>query len=187
MSPKVAILLANGFEEAEAFMIFNALKRVKIDVEFLSCSNDFEVLSYHNVIVKAHGLLKQKNTTLYDAIVLPGGPEGTVNLGKNGDVINFIKLHDENGKLICPICSAAIKVLGKNKLLKGRQYTCSGDLFMMENDGVYLNKDIVIDANLFSGQGLGYAYKFAFTLAKKLGMDEKEVQFQAEHIYLYDI
>jgi len=43
---------------------------------------------------------------------------------------------------------------------------------------------IVLDKNLFSGKGLGRAFKFAFTLAELLNMDKKEVNFQAEHIYI---
>lgn len=182
--PKVAILLAEGFEEAEAIIIFNALRRVKIEVELLACQNDLVVNSYHNIEMKAHALLSDRKTALYDAIILPGGPEGTINLGNNPDVISFIQLHDKAKKWICPICSAAVKVLNKNKLLHGRRYVCSGHLFKMANDGIYIDQDIVLDENLFSGKGLGVAFKFAFTLAELLQLDKKEVRFQADHIYV---
>ena len=182
--PKVAMLLAEGFEEAEAIIIFNALCRVKIDVELLACQDDLVVTSYHQLEIKAHATLKERAETLYDAIILPGGPDGTINLGKNSDVIQFIQQHDKAGKWICPICSAAVKVLGKNNLLAGRKFTCSGDLFNLPHDGIYVDQDIVVDKNLFSGQGLGVAFKFAFTLAELLNLDKKEVRFQAEHIYI---
>lgn len=183
-NPKVAILLAEGFEEAEAIIIFNALRRVKINVDLLACQDNIVVTSYHNIDIKAHALLKEKESTLYDAIILPGGPDGTINLGKNPDVITFIQLHDKAGKWICPICSAAVKVLSKNNLLHGRRYVCSGDLYKLANDGVYVDQDVVLDENLFSGKGLGIAFKFAFTLAELLQLDKKEVRFQAEHIYI---
>ena len=181
---KVAILLAEGFEEAEAIIIFNALCRVKIDVELLACQNNLVVSSYHKVNMEAHALLKDRETTLYDAIILPGGPDGTINMGSNPDVISFIQLHDEARKWICPICSAAVKLLNKNKLLHGRRYVCSGDLYKTANDGIYVDQDIVLDENLFSGRGLGVAFKFAFTLAELLQLDKKEIRFQAEHIYV---
>lgn len=184
MSPKVAILLADGFEEAEAIIIFNALARVKINVEFVSCQNRFSVISYHEIEIKTHKLLVDVKDEVYDAIVLPGGPDGTVNLSNNPDVMELIKRHDNAGKLICPICSAAVKVLGKNKLLKRRKYTCSGDLYHMPNDGEFIDEDVVIDQNLVSGKGLGIAFKFSFILAEKLNIDSKKVRFQAEHIYV---
>ena len=77
--PKVAILLAEGFEEAEAIIIYNALCRLKIEVHLLACQNQIIVTSYHNIEMKAHALLMEKQSTLYDAIILPGGPDGTIN------------------------------------------------------------------------------------------------------------
>ncbi|MCX8663689.1 DJ-1/PfpI family protein [Gilliamella sp. B2911] len=182
--PKVAILLAEGFEEAEAIIIYNALCRVKIAVHLLACQDDIEVKSYHGIEMRAHALLKDKQTTLYDAVILPGGPDGTVNLGNNPNVIDFIKRHDKENKWICPICSAAAKVLSKNKLLNGRKYVCSGDLYKNVQDGIFVDQDVVCDGNLLSGKGLGMAFKFAFTLAESLKIDKDEVHFQAEHIYI---
>ncbi|WP_334327347.1 hypothetical protein [Gilliamella apicola] len=40
--------------------------------------------------MKAHAL----KSTFYDANILPGGADGTINLGKSLDVIQFIKSHD---------------------------------------------------------------------------------------------
>ena len=182
--PKVAILLAEGFEEAEAIIIYDALCRVKIDVHLLACENNIKVKSYHGIEMRSHGLLKDKQNTLYDAVILPGGPDGTVNLGNNINVIDFIKHHDKENKWICPICSAASKVLSKNNLLNGRKYVCSGNLYKNVQDGIFVDQDVVCDANLFSGKGLGIAFKFAFTLAELLKLDEEEIRFQAEHIYI---
>lgn len=182
--PKVAILLAEGFEEAEAIIIYDALCRVKIDVDLLACQDDIKVKSYHGIEMRAHALLKNKPNTLYDAVILPGGPDGTVNLGNNADVIEFIKRHDKEYKWICPICSAAAKVLSKNNLLNGRKYVCSGDLYKNVADGILVDQDVVCDANLFSGKGLGMAFKFAFTLAELLKLDKNEIRFQADHIYV---
>ena len=63
--------------------------------------------------------LSDKIETYYDAVVLPGGPQGSVNLAASAEVLRFVAAHDEAGKIIAPICSAAARVLGGN-LISGK-------------------------------------------------------------------
>lgn len=109
---KVAVLLAPGFEEGEAIVTIDILHRLKIKVETLSCTSSKKVVSYHNIPMVADNTLKKAFDTNYDAVVLPGGPEGSVFLANSQDVVSFVRRHDEAGKLICPICSASARVLG---------------------------------------------------------------------------
>jgi putative intracellular protease/amidase len=141
------------------------------------------VVSYHAIPMVADSTLSERQEMLFDAIVLPGGPQGSVNLAASSDVVQFIKAHDAAGKLICPICSAAARVLGGNNLLNGRRYVCSGDLYQQVRDGEYVDAPVVEDGNLISGKGLGHAFDFAFTLAARLLGDEKPVRDHADHIY----
>ncbi|MEB7889466.1 DJ-1/PfpI family protein [Hafnia alvei] len=185
MSKKVAVLLAKGFEEAEAIMTIDVLRRLDIHVTTLACQDMLELTSYHNIRMFADVLLERSMDETFDAVVIPGGPEGTVNLAANPLVIEFIRRHDAAGKWICPICSAAARVLGGNNLLNGRRYTCSGDLHQDVKDGIYVDEKIVEDGNLLSGKGLGVAFDFAFHLGWKLTGDASNVDFQVDHIY-YD-
>ncbi|WJV54093.1 DJ-1/PfpI family protein [Pectobacteriaceae bacterium CE90] len=182
MSKKVAVLLAPGFEEAEAVMVIDVLHRMKLKVETLSCQDMLELRSYHNIRMFADALLERNMDILFDAIVIPGGPQGTVNLAANPLVVEFIRRHDAAQKLICPLCSAAARVLGGNDLLKGRRYVCSGDLWQDVTDGVYVDQKVVEDGNLISGKGLGVAFDFAFTIASRLTGDNADANFQVEHI-----
>lgn len=183
MSKKVAVLLAKGFEEAEAIMTIDVLRRLDIQVTTLACQDMLELTSYHNIRMFADVLLERSMDEIFDAVVIPGGPEGTVNLAANPLVVEFIRRHDAAGKWICPICSAAARVLGGNNLLNGRRYTCSGDLHQDVKDGIYVDEKIVEDGNLLSGKGLGVAFDFAFHLGWKLTGDASNVDFQVDHIY----
>jgi putative intracellular protease/amidase len=87
---------------------------------------------------------------------------GSVNLAANPDVIKFVAAHDAADKLVCPICSAAARVLAGNDLLKGRRYVCSGDLWQDEKE--YVDAPVVEDGNLISGKGFGHVFDFAFTV-----------------------
>jgi DJ-1 family protein len=185
MSKKVAVLLAKGFEEAEAIITIDVLRRLDIHVTTLACQDMLELTSYHNIRMFADVLLERSMDETFDAVVIPGGPEGTVNLAANPLVVEFIRRHDAAGKWICPICSAAARVLGGNNLLNGRRYTCSGDLHQDVKDGIYVDEKIVEDGNLLSGKGLGVAFDFAFHLGWKLTGDASNVDFQVDHIY-YD-
>ncbi|MGQ7805550.1 DJ-1/PfpI family protein [Hafnia alvei] len=185
MSKKVAVLLAKGFEEAEAIMTIDVLRRLDIHVTTLACQDMLELTSYHNIRMFADVLLERSMDETFDAVVIPGGPEGTINLAANPLVVEFIRRHDTAGKWICPICSAAARVLGGNNLLNGRRYTCSGDLHQDVKDGIYVDEKIVEDGNLLSGKGLGVAFDFAFHLGWKLTDDASNVDFQVDHIY-YD-
>ncbi|WLI76106.1 DJ-1/PfpI family protein [Kosakonia sp. H02] len=180
---KVAVLLAPGFEEAEAIITIDILRRLDIDVETLACAASRAVVSYHAIPMVADRTLSERLNTLYDAVILPGGPQGSVNLAASPDVVQFVKDHDNAGKLICPICSAAARVLGGNGLLKGRRYVCSGDLYETVRDGEYVDAPVVEDGNLISGKGLGLAFDFAFTVAARLLGDETVARDHADHIY----
>lgn len=180
---KVAVLLAPGFEEAEAIITIDILRRLQIEVETLACAESRAVVSYHNIPMVADSTLAERIDTLYDAVVLPGGPKGSVNLAASRDAIRFVTAHDESGKLICPICSAAARVLGGNGLLKGRRYVCSGELWETVTDGEYVDAPVVEDQNLISGKGLGHAFDFALTLSARLLGDDAPVRDHADHIY----
>ncbi|CBG88705.1 DJ-1/PfpI family protein [Citrobacter rodentium] len=180
---KVAVLLAPGFEEAEAIVTIDILRRLHIGVETLACAESRAVVSYHDIPMVADQTLAGRLDTLYDAIVLPGGPQGSVKLAANPQVIDFISRHDAAGKWICPVCSAAARVLGGNGLLKGRRYVCSGELYETVTDGVYVDAPVVEDANLLSGKGLGHIFDFALTLSARLLGDSAPVRDHAEHIY----
>lgn len=180
---RVAVLLAPGFEEAEAIVTIDILRRLNIEVETLSCVATRAVESYHAIPMVADSTLKEALDATYDAVVLPGGPAGSVFLAQSAEVIDFVRRHDELGKLICPICSAAARVLGGNGLLKGRRYVCSGDLWQGVSDGQYVDRSVVEDGNLISGKGLGRVFDFAFTVAARLLGDSFPAEDHADHIY----
>lgn len=180
---KVAVLLAPGFEEAEAIVTIDILRRLHIEVDIVACAESRAVVSYHDIPMVADCTLAERADARYDAVVLPGGPQGSVNLAASKAVLAFVSAHDEAGKLICPICSAAARVLGGNGLLKGRRYVCSGDLWQSVTDGEYVDAPVVEDGNLISGKGLGHVFDFAFTLAARLLGDDVPVRDHADHIY----
>lgn len=182
MDKNVALLLAPGFEEAEAIITLDILSRLGVQVTTLACQPYREVNSYHHVKVVADELLEANRDRLFDAVIVPGGPDGSKNLAANAAVIDFIRRHDGAGRLVCPICSAAARVLAPQGLLRGRRYVSSGTSSEGVTDGVYVNASVVKDGNLLSGQDLGAAFDFAFAIAFILTGEADSATEQAEHI-----
>ena len=66
----------------------------------LACHSTRDVTRYHNLKVLADDLLAHNRETLFDAVIIPGGPDGSKNLAANEAVLAFIRRHDQEGRLI---------------------------------------------------------------------------------------
>ncbi|EKY3917429.1 DJ-1/PfpI family protein [Enterobacter hormaechei] len=180
---KAALLISDGFEEAETVIIYDVLKRLGIGVDIISCSGLIMTNAYFSLSINADKRIEDIMEFVYDAVIIPGGPKSTISLSSNQKVISFIKRHEALEKWLCALCSAPARVLGMNQLLKGRQYTCSGNLWEGCTDGIYTGEDIVVDGNLITGRGLGVSFEFAFRIANMMTGRPDEVVAQEEHIY----
>lgn len=185
MEKHVAVLLADGFEEGEAVVFIDIMRRLDIKVDVLSCMPTTALQTYFETRITADDTLINKQDHSYDAIMMPGGPKGTDNLSANPMVIDFIKRHIEEGKYICALCSSGAKVLAAHNLLGQHRYTTGGGLNKKFDDGCFVDKKVVVDGQFISGKGLGVSFDFAFTVAKMVLADNQEkVYWQADHIYL---
>ncbi|HHB1564997.1 TPA: DJ-1/PfpI family protein [Vibrio metschnikovii] len=182
--PRVALLLADGFEDAEAVIVIDILRRLDIHVDVLSCMETTQLATYFHTRITADDTLANCFDNNYDAIAMVGGPKNTDNMTVNDMALAFIKRHIELDKWICALCSAPAKVLSKNGLLQGREYSTGDNLISAFPDGKYVDQKIVVDNKFITGKGLGVAFEFSFTVAEKLLPDSVEkVDHQANHIY----
>lgn len=180
----VAVLLADGFEEAEAVVFIDIMRRLDIKVDVLSCMETTALNTYFETRITADDTLKNCYDNTYDAVMMPGGPKGTDNLSANPMVIDFLKRHIAEDKYICALCSSGAKVLAANNLLEGRAYTTGDKLAEKFADGQYIDKKVVVADKFITGKGLGVSFEFSFTVAKMLLADNQEkVDWQASHIY----
>ena len=96
----VYVFLADGFETIEALAVVDMLRRAKIDNETVGVTGK-TVKSSHNIEVVADITIDELNISNADAIVLPGGMPGTLNLEANGIVQSSIDYCVENKKYVC--------------------------------------------------------------------------------------
>src|SRR5665647_1469574 len=107
--PRVAVLLAEGFEEGEVLTVADILRRAVMDADLVSIAGQ-TVRGGHDIEVVADTLLPDSLLD-YDRVVLPGGIPGATNL-RDDRVVAGVREMFDHGRWVTSICAAAM-VLGK--------------------------------------------------------------------------
>ena len=164
---KIAVHLAEGFEEIEAISIIDVLRRAAFEVEVVSMTQRIEVAGAHHITVKADTLFEDLNYEWIDMIILPGGMPGTNNLNQHEELKQQILNFHENGKPLGAICAAPL-VFGKLGILKDKQATCYPG-FEEELKGAKVSgKYVEQTGTIVTGKGAGVAIQFALKIVEML-------------------
>ncbi len=163
---KVAVFLAPGFEECEALMTVDLLRRAQLDTTMYSIHNTNEVIGSHNITVKADKKLNELNE-LFDCVILPGGMPGTKHLMESKAVNELVVEHFNQNRLVAAIC-AAPSVLGELQLLQGKKATCFPGFEDQLHGAEVLSQKAVTDGNIITAKGLGAAVEFAHAIISYL-------------------
>ena len=166
----VYVFLADGFETIEALAVVDMLRRAKIDTTTVGVTGK-TVKTSHNIDVIADITIDELNITDADAIVLPGGMPGTLNLEANSTVQTSVDYCVENQKYVCAIC-AAPSILGHKGLLKGRKAICFPGFEEDLSGATISNKYVVTDGKFITARGAGVAVDFGLEIVKALGGQE---------------
>ena len=164
---KVLIPLANGFEEVEALTVVDVLRRGNVTVVTASVHPSREVRGAHGVTVVADAVFADVKDADYEAIVLPGGGEGTENLKSCVSLVRRLKRQHEEGRLICAICAAPTILVSAGVLDEGTQVTCYPSC-QMELDRPWSPSPVVVDKTIVTGQAPGSALLFALVVLQTL-------------------
>ena len=159
----IYVFLADGFEEVEALGPVDVLRRAKLDVKTVGVTGK-TVTSSRGITVTADIFKDEAVLQQADAVVLPGGLPGTVNLENDGTVQKFIDYCYENKKYLCAIC-AAPSVFGHKGILNGVEATAFPD-FQSHLEGAKLSdKYVVRDGIFITARGAGVSLKFGAQIA----------------------
>ncbi len=178
----IYVFLAEGFEEIEALIPVDVLRRGGVTVKTVGLGL--------KTVVGAHAIpvvcdLTESEVVLdktLEGIVLPGGMPGTLNLEKSSVVNTFIDYAVENNLLVSAIC-AAPSILGHKGLLNGRSATCYPG-FEKDLTGASTKVESVVkDGNFITAKGPGAAADFAFELLKYLKGDKKAEEIKQAMCY----
>ena len=165
----VYILLAPGFEEAEALVPADLLRRADVPV-CLTGVGSACITGAHGVQVVADEMLEHVSLKAGDAVVLPGGP-GVDALEGSGTVQALARrAAEEEGMYLAAIC-AAPTLLARMGLLRGRRAVCypgmEGDL--SANGAIpCMDQSTVGDGKFLTGRAPGSAFDFGLALVELL-------------------
>ena len=116
----------------------------------------------------------------YDAIILPGGWDGTMTLMDFEPLGDILKYYFKHNKLIAAIC-AAPGILVKYNLVKDGLFTVYPEC---ENGGKPNNEKVYQDGNVITGKGPGVSLDFALAIAATLVGEERANQIGKAMMYL---
>ena len=166
----IAVFLANGFEEIEALAVVDILRRAELDVATVAVGCTVPV-GAHAIAVQSDLDEKSLDFSTLEAMVLPGGMPGTLNLEQSDVVQKALRYAMDHNLVVGAIC-AAPSILGHKGYLNGLQATCYPG-FESSLEGAILTDGVVTDGNVTTGCGPGVAVEFALELVSRLISAEK--------------
>ena len=164
---KGLIILADGFEDTEAIMTMDILKRAKCIVKSASPNNDLKVTSSYNLSLFSDIHLNEVSEKDYDFLVIPGGRAVENVLKKNDLVKQLILSFARSKKLIAAIC-AAPSLLINYGLLENTEYTCFPTYENLALATLYRNQDVVVTKNIITAKAMAYTAEFALAIVEKV-------------------
>ena len=157
---KVLVILADGFEEIEAFTVIDVLRRGGVDVVTAGIVSSV-VEGAHKIKTIADKRLHDINTAHFKALILPGGDPGYKNLMNSQSVINLVKEFNEKKKYIAAICAAPL-VLAKAGVLEDKIATVyPGFESMLPRPR---DAKVIVDHNIITAKSPATAMLFALKL-----------------------
>ena len=105
---KVYVFLADGFEDVEALIPIDVLRRGGVDVTTVSITDFPLVQSAHGVNIEADMMFEQGDFADADLLFLPGGMPGASNLFEHKGVCKAIVDQHMAGKKVAAICASLL-------------------------------------------------------------------------------
>lgn len=167
----VLVFLANGFEEIEALATVDVLRRAELDVVTVGVGGKL-IRGSHGMIVAADAEESEISVDGLEAVVLPGGMPGTLNLEKSPVVQRVVEYAAANRILLCAIC-AAPSILGHKGLLENTKAVCFPG-YEQELTGARIEETpVAVDGAVITGRGAGVTIEFALAIVSRLVSEEK--------------
>ena len=167
----VNILLADGFEEAEALVPADLLRRAGIPVQLVGVTGP-TVTGGHGIAVAADLTLDRISPEEMQMLVLPGGLGGVAAIeGSDAAMALVRRAAGDPGIWLAAICAAPALLARAGLLPAGTRCVCyPGMEGELSRAGAVpmTGRSVVTDGRLVTGRGPGSAFDFALALVEVL-------------------
>ena len=171
----VAILLGQGFEESEALVPADLLRRAGVEVKLVGVDG-MQVTGGHGITVTADAALEEIHPAEVEMLVLPGGLGGVEAIAGSLRAQSLIQRCSDHGCWLAAIC-AAPTILANLGILDRRRAVCyPGMEDMMGSAVVQKGVPVVVDGHIVTGEAAGSAFSFGLTLVEVLKGAEAAAQ-----------
>lgn len=165
---RVYILIADGFECIEALAPIDVMKRAGVELRRVAVGGNLDVWSSHGLVsLRCDMLIEDADFSDGDALILPGGNPGYLNLRNSELARRTVVDYYESGRLVAAICGAPT-VLATAGIARGSRITCHTSVVDEMTDYNYVGGSVIEDRNLITGAGAGVSVEFALTVAERL-------------------
>lgn len=163
----VYVLLGEGFEEAEAIVPVDLLRRAGVEVALTGVTGE-RVTSSHGITVVCDCALREVDEEDLTMVMLPGGLGGVEAIQASEAALGLVQRAADRGAYIAAIC-AAPTVLARLGLLDRRQAVCyPGMEDQMLSAVVQRGAPVVVDGHIVTGEAAGSAFAFGLKLVELL-------------------
>ena len=163
----VAILLGKGFEEAEAVVPADLLRRAGVEVRLVGVGGR-QITGSHGITIAADLTLEELDRDQVELLMLPGGMGGVEALSGDVRAQALIQHCYNEGRWLAAIC-AAPTILANLGMLDRRRAVCYPGLEeLMGSAVVQKGSTVVVDGHIVTGEGPGSAFPFGLKLVEIL-------------------
>ena len=172
----VVLFLAEGFEEIEALLPLDLLRRAGVETVTVGIGG--------RTIRGAHGICVQADTEIVpqdrlDMVILPGGMPGAAHLDASDVVDKTLARADADGAYLAAICAAPM-VLGHKGYLHGKRAVCfPGFESELIGADVQTSCGVVRDGRIITAKGMGVALDFGMRLVAALTDEQTAANLRA--------
>ena len=162
------IFIADGCEAIETLAPIDVMNRAGVELVRVAVGNCLDVTSSHALVtLRCDVLLEEVDLCDGDAVILPGGNPGFINLRNSAKVCCIVANYYNEGRLVAAICGAPT-VLAAAGVARGHKITCHSSVVDQMGDYRYTGGAVVEDGNLITAAGAGVSVEFALAVAARL-------------------
>ncbi len=177
----VYIVLGAGFEEMEAVVPCDLLRRAGVDARLVGIGG-LEITGSRGIVVKAEQMETQAAWDEAEMIVLPGGLGGVASIQGSAVVMDAVKKAYDDRRWVAAIC-AAPTILASLGFTDGKKACCYPGMEDEMGTAHMENTGCVRDGKIITGRAAGSAFDFGLALIEALRGKEAALQIAAEVVY----